>query len=138
MRGQSLEMVLVCKSLGVELKSLTTSRTLLWQGMWMDLHSQLRLSGCFDFKSSFPSPVLPATHPYHKKIAKEQHQKGYIPPTSYVSPAAHSSISIVSSSSNSMVTLDKSKLLAVCEHREHDVANATVATFLSDIKKLLN
>jgi len=41
-------------------------------------------------------------------------------------------------SSNGLVSLDKDKLLAVCECHEHVVADPRVTTFLSDLKKLLN
>ena len=83
--------------------------------------------------SSFPA-ALPASHPYHQKIAKEHHQ-GLPPPPPNVLPVNHTSIG---SSSNEFVSLDWSKLLAVCEHHERAVADPTVAAFLSDLKKLLN
>lgn len=36
-----------------------------------------------------------------------------------------------------MITLDNNKLLAVCKHHDHAMADSTVADFLSDLKKLL-
>jgi hypothetical protein len=84
--------------------------------------------------SSFPS-ALPATHPYHQKIAKEKRQAGIV---SSPSLAASSAPASVNSSNSGVVPLDKSKLLAVCEHHERAVIDPTVAAFLSDLKKLLN
>ena len=83
--------------------------------------------------SSFPA-ALPASHPYHQKIAKEQQQRFLLPPPNAI-PANHTS---TGTSSNGFVSLDRSKLLAVCEHHERAVADPTVAAFLSDLKKLLN
>ena len=84
--------------------------------------------------SSFPS-ALPATHPYHQKIAKEQRQAGIV---SSPSLAASSASPSINSSNSGVVPLDKRKLLAVCEHHERAVTDPTVAAFLSDLKKLLN
>ncbi len=52
--------------------------------------------------------------------------------------AASSAPASINSSNNGVVPLDKSKLLAVCEHHEQAVTDPTVAAFLSNLKKLLN
>ena len=83
--------------------------------------------------SSFPA-ALPVTHPYHQKITKEHHQ-GLPPSPPNVLPVNHTS---AGPSSNGLISLDKGKLLAVCEHHKQAVADPTVAAFLSDLKKLLN
>ncbi len=83
--------------------------------------------------SSFRA-ALPASHPYHQKIAKE-HQQGLPPIPPNVLPVNHTS---TGPSSNGFVLLDRSKLLVICEHHERAVADLTVAAFLSDLKKLLN
>jgi hypothetical protein len=83
--------------------------------------------------SSFPA-ALPATHPYHQKIAKEHHQ-GLPPSLPNVLPINHTS---TGPSSNGLISLHKGKLLAICEHHERAVADPTGASFLSDLKKLFN
>jgi hypothetical protein len=78
--------------------------------------------------SSFPA-ALPAAHPYHQKLAKEQHSQPPPPP-----PA----ISSVNQASAGSSPLDKKKLVALCEQHERMVTDPTVAAFLSDFKKMLN
>ena len=83
--------------------------------------------------SSFPS-ALPATHPYHQRIAKEQRQN-LPPPPPTVPPSTSPS---TGPNTLGMVSIDKSKLLDICERHERMVADSTVAAFLSDLKKMLN
>jgi hypothetical protein len=83
--------------------------------------------------SSFPS-ALPATHPYNQQIAKEQRQNLPAPPPTIPSAANPST----GPNTLGMVSIDKAKLLDVCEHHERMVADPTVAALLSDLKKMLN
>lgn len=101
---------------------------------WNCTHTSCYHAAFTSNPASFPS-ALPVTHLYHPRIEKEQYHTRLIPHTSNNSPVAHSSIV---SSSNSMLSLDKSKLLAICEQHEHVVAHPTVAAFLCDLKNLLN
>ena len=94
-------------------------------------------SGFYSAFTSNPSSffaALPASHSYHQKIAKEQHERVPLTPPN-VLPMNHTS---TGPSSNGFVSLDRSKFLAICEHHEKAVADPTVAAFLSDLKKLLN
>jgi hypothetical protein len=83
--------------------------------------------------SSFPA-ALPATHPYHQQIAKEQRQNLPVPPPTI--PSATNPCT--GPNTLGMVSIDKAKLLDVCERHERMVADPTVAAFLSDLKKMLN
>jgi hypothetical protein len=83
--------------------------------------------------SAFPS-ALPATHPYHQRIAKEQRQT-LPPPLPTLPPVANPT---TGPNTLGMVSIDKTKLLAVCDRHERMVADPTVAAFLSDLKKMLN
>jgi hypothetical protein len=75
---------------------------------------------------------LPVTHPYNQRIAKEQ-QHGLPQP-----PPSVPSVNGPSTSFSNNGSLNKNKLVALCEHHEHMVTNPTVADFLSDFKKMLN
>ena len=63
--------------------------------------------------SAFPS-ALPATHPYNQQIAKEQCQT-LPPPRPTLPPVANPS---TGPNTLGMVSIDKTKLLAVCDHHE--------------------
>jgi hypothetical protein len=78
--------------------------------------------------SFFPA-ALPAAHPYHQNIAKEQNK--FLPrPMPGIPP--------VNQASTGSSYLDEKKLVALCEHHERMVTDPTVAAFLSDFKKMLN
>ena len=136
MRGPCLVMVVVRKShLEVALKSLRTCGTCIVARVVDGTAPILQLSCCFHFKSIFLSLCLACHTSISSKDCKRTTSSRTYSISSYCFSAAHSS---TVPSSNHMVSLNKNKLLAVCECHEHAVADPTVTAFLSDLKKLLN
>eukprot|EP00956_Cyclotella_meneghiniana_P039536 scaffold173548_cov23-Cyclotella_meneghiniana.AAC.1 len=90
---------------------------------WNTTHTT-KYHGAFTPNPSAYPTALPSTHPYHLKVAKDNHG---VSPTISPSTSPSSSCPLTSN----LITIDKAKWMALCDHHERNVTDPSLASFFS-------